>query len=883
VTVRREFKEEAGNLQDESQRETFNRLTDELFASGEVVYRGYVDDPRNTDYAWMETTAFHFHCDTELGAMLPLASGDDAAAVMWLDVDADEPRYANLYASHRVWVDHIQRVMRRRAEGHQEAIAMPADGASGDTEWQAALTTLAADPTAREKYAHLPPSSSSLSSCTQVDHQVDNLSQLIEKSRAEEEKEATAQHGKFAGSTFTMAFTDLPTFHSGLEALIGSPSPNLLPQMEVEHCKAPDSDMLFVTSNYGIETTSRIEWWFVMDPLAGLTHLGLQNYPSETHDCSGPRMRGAAGTKTHLRPRLAENNARLQEMDEEILLEAEMIGGRLYTGPSFQKYNAVLRALVKNAAEPFTRQFQELCQGNRYTTTIHVINSLIVKSSKLTTVTKVYRGSANGVLPKQFWEPNKQGVRGGVEASFMSTSTAMEVAVGYAGGRDAKGTPMVFELVQGMVDRGADISWLSQYPHEQEVVFAPLTCIEVQRSRVDGNMIIVTMSISINLLAPTIEKVVAKMQNSHVSLIDLLVEDVRKSSEEACDELLELKKQVRQEEPAAFNGAEKYRECTNRALDVKGRLEFEAVDKKLNGFKMAYGDARDFQLGLSVLGVPARENVLEALRAEHCAGDDYSLPFTCSKTQMETTPQIEWHFVVEPETGLTTLGIHAWPAEMSLTTVKAPREPKPPSAFNSARAARDAQLKDLGLSPLRDTEFLACRLAMGGMFFKYNHALRGVILGKQVPGFIKNLHEINRGNLYVTTISELQSGILRLAKITQATPIFRGILGVLPHDFFTSDASGLQGACDVGFAGTSTERSIAIDNSTRNDGPLAMYFEIVQAMDRGADLSWLSLYPLEKEVTLPACTFLEVQGRRVEMQGTQEQLVVRVAIRTPNP
>ena len=510
---------------------------------------------------------------------------------------------------------------------------------------------------------------------------------------------------------------------------------------------------------------------------------------------------------------------------------------------------------------------------------------------------QVYRGSANGVLPKQFWEPNEQGVRGGVEASFMSTSTSKEVAVGYAGGCDAKGTPMVFEMNQGMVDRGAEISWLSQYPHEQEVLFAPLTCIEVQRSHVEGNMVMVAMSISINLLAPTIEKVVAKMQNSHVSLIDLLVEDVRKSSEEACDELLKLKEEVRHEEPAAFNGAEKYRECTNRALDVKGRVEFEAVDKKLKGlggFELVYGDARDFHFGLNVLGVPARENVLQAMRAEHCAGEDHTLSFTCSKTKMETTPQIEWHFVVEPESGLTTLGIDAWPVEVSLTSVKAPREPTPLSNFDGARAERDAQLKHLGLPPLRDTEFLACRLAMGGMFFKYNHALRGVILGKKVPFFVprksrkvsffvKNLQEINRGNLYVTTIFELQSGILRLAKITQASPIFRGIPGLLPHEFFTPDAFGLQGGCDVGFAGASTERAIAIDHgSTRDDGP-AIYFEIVQAMDRGADRSWLSLYPLEKEVTLPACTFMEVQGRRVEMQGTQEQLVVRVAIRTPNP
>jgi hypothetical protein len=28
------------------------------------IYIGYVDDPRNTDNAWMETVAYNFHDDT---------------------------------------------------------------------------------------------------------------------------------------------------------------------------------------------------------------------------------------------------------------------------------------------------------------------------------------------------------------------------------------------------------------------------------------------------------------------------------------------------------------------------------------------------------------------------------------------------------------------------------------------------------------------------------------------------------------------------------------------------------------------------------------------------------------------------------------------------
>ena len=36
----------------------------------------------------------------------------DAAAVMWLDVDSEDPRYANLYASHKAMVDTVKLQMR---------------------------------------------------------------------------------------------------------------------------------------------------------------------------------------------------------------------------------------------------------------------------------------------------------------------------------------------------------------------------------------------------------------------------------------------------------------------------------------------------------------------------------------------------------------------------------------------------------------------------------------------------------------------------------------------------------------------------------------------------------------------------------------------------
>ena len=93
---------------------------DALFDRGKEIYRGYVDDPRNTDNAWMETTAYHFHCGAELGANFNFNAGDDAAAVRWLDVDPREADYSNLYASHREWVDKVAAGLRERGVGRHD-------------------------------------------------------------------------------------------------------------------------------------------------------------------------------------------------------------------------------------------------------------------------------------------------------------------------------------------------------------------------------------------------------------------------------------------------------------------------------------------------------------------------------------------------------------------------------------------------------------------------------------------------------------------------------------------------------------------------------------------------------------------------------------------
>ncbi len=57
----------------------------------------------------------------------------------------------------------------------------------------------------------------------------------------------------------------------------------------------------------------------------------------------------------------------------------------------------------------------------RYTTTLHVINSAVVKLGKLTKAGTVYRGLSGGTLPEEFWQANEYGVCGGCEYAFITT------------------------------------------------------------------------------------------------------------------------------------------------------------------------------------------------------------------------------------------------------------------------------------------------------------------------------------------------------------------------------------------------------------------------------------------------------------------------------
>jgi hypothetical protein len=393
----------------------------------------------------------------------------------------------------------------------------------------------------------------------------------------------------------SLSYSSLNAFFAGLEGIIGAPDPKVEQAMASEHMsEGGDRHEEFKTNNYGVTTTSATEWAFVATPdelpqdawpsekrlVAAYNQqrsppFGKQNSLAQLV-ASGAKPRQVMPLDA-MREKLVTPNERLVELKEPPIEMVEAVAARLYTGPMFVKclatglnmcmggpaggmtlcwncdgrYNALLRGLHSEIASLKAAMVELCCSKidaqeyasgalqftdvrerlNLYTTTLHSINSSIVKLSKLTRATKVYRGIKGRVLPNEFWHVNEHGVRGGIEVAFMSTTTDRQVAMSYAANSSGEGS-LILEIHQGMINRGvldmertlefhkpachagnnwrswwqADIAFLSQYPHEREIIFTPLSSLEVRSTYIEDTVLVVEVGVSINLSSLTMEQ-----------------------------------------------------------------------------------------------------------------------------------------------------------------------------------------------------------------------------------------------------------------------------------------------------------------------------------------------------------------------------------------
>ncbi|KAL1498967.1 hypothetical protein AB1Y20_013487 [Prymnesium parvum] len=375
---------------------------------------------------------------------------------------------------------------------------------------------------------------------------------------------------------FEMAYGALALFYGGLESLIGPPQMidgSLIRSMEQEHCTRPDSTLKFTSSN-GMTSISRDEWEVAYEPFPEKEYAERVNFKDEH-----PEWCRQVKPLSSFEPEMERINAKLSREGHALLIIEELLGGRLYTGPLYHKYNHVLRAKSGN---PFINDmYKKMCKDNQYPTTIHAINSLIIKLSKLTVATKVYRGFCYAKLPDSFWTRNSEGIRCGIEYGFSSTTTERSVAEHY--GTGPAGT--IFEMQMGLVDRGAELVWISQYPHEAEILFPPLTGLEMSNAEVDVNQLVVSTRLSVNLTALTLEQVVSKRRKMIMDMGEGMTmeikEELKERPEDAETATMLLKKGLEAGpysfSPKWYNDDENFSKAVSMSLGLKKTVVVDGV------------------------------------------------------------------------------------------------------------------------------------------------------------------------------------------------------------------------------------------------------------------------------------------------------------------
>jgi len=237
--------------------------------------------------------------------------------------------------------------------------------------------------------------------------------------------EVSALHSKFPqdpnfkGVRGKFAADEL--FAAGIDGIVGPLDVQYIRAMYNEHCLNSQSSKQFTAWNAGheIKTTPEREWLFVV---------GRDGLDKSSWTFDVERAEPVVEEGMMVEGRNAEKLAALlrsPEVERSHVTVAEVVALRLYTGPMYVKYNAVLRGMAVATAG-----------GTIYSSTVHLICSGLHKLSrvsKLPKEMKLYRGNGGMALPSSFLEPDASGCAGGTEPAIMSATPDRSVALGYSG------------------------------------------------------------------------------------------------------------------------------------------------------------------------------------------------------------------------------------------------------------------------------------------------------------------------------------------------------------------------------------------------------------------------------------------------------------------
>ena len=133
---------------------------------------------------------------------------------------------------------------------------------------------------------------------------------------------------------------------------------------------------------------------------------------------------------------------------------------RIYTTSSYCRVNDPLRRVPPQRPHPFAATTYFIDQA------IKLMRAVAASLPDAHTTRVFWRGVKDLGLTMEFLQ------KGGTEFACLSTSASKDVAVNFA----VSELPLVFKFeTTDFTSRGADISFLSVYPDEQEALYPPLT------------------------------------------------------------------------------------------------------------------------------------------------------------------------------------------------------------------------------------------------------------------------------------------------------------------------------------------------------------------------------------------------------------------------
>ena len=272
--------------------------------------------------------------------------------------------------------------------------------------------------------------------------------------------------GKMVAAPLTLHYGERSSYIAGVQDLIQKPSLTMLQEF------SRDSSW---KDWKGVSYSLRECWQYVTGPASrkeGCTpgtrddnNEGKtpEQFQDETNHFITERRRSGLGTN------LPESYA--------LLTRDEVLAVRLYSGPAYQPLNGFLRQVShlsgdfrkvagKDVRLTFSATVGHLC---------HAIRKLAAVATAEEAQRPLFRG-VRGELPNSFWHPDKQGFVCATDCAFMSVSRNRQTPIDYMG----LGHNVLWRLAPGLetpgaFHYGADISGLSQFAGEEEILFPPCT------------------------------------------------------------------------------------------------------------------------------------------------------------------------------------------------------------------------------------------------------------------------------------------------------------------------------------------------------------------------------------------------------------------------